>query len=566
MHRAEPARIGAARAAGRTRMLTAALAMLAGAAPAAPEQLPPATSAPETPAAVAPVQQSAGAERVLCPQPPDAVALGSAQWNGWGRDLAVSRYQPEPALRASDVSRLKLKWSFAYPGSGVSGQPTLVDGRLFVASPTGRVYSLDARSGCIYWSYEVGNGVRTAMTVGESAPPQSAPRPRKLRHKRIAAHLDLRKAPSALYLGDDRGTVYALDAARGTLLWKSSVETHPLALLQAAPVLFKDRLYVVTASSEPAAMADAGYACCTFRGSVVALDATSGRTVWKTYMVGSEPHALKREDAVSAFGPAGISILAAPTVDVDRGLLYVVTGRAFEAVAEPLANAVVALDLRDGGVRWAKQPGPRSGDAGEFIASAVLRTRAGGERLLIAAQRSGVVYGLDPDREGEIVWQTQLMAGKHEGAIEGSIAADHHALYVPISAGQPPQDGGSLVALDLKTGVRRWQVEAPREPCEWGAEGCLNGQTQAVTVIPGIAFCGDLGGHLRAYSTIDGKVLWDTDTARDFRTVNGLAARGGSLDEGGAIIVNGVLYVNSGYGRRGGHAGNVLLAYSVDGK
>ena len=527
-----------------------------GAPPAAPEEPPPVPAADTAPAAV----------HILCPDPAGAVALGSAQWNGWGRDLANSRYQPEPALRASDVPRLGLKWAFGYPGSGVSGQPTVVDGRVFVASPTGRVYSLDAKSGCIYWSYEVGAGVRTAMTIGESAPPRSAPRPRKVRHKRIAAHLDLRKAPSALYFGDDHGTVYALDAEHGTLIWKSAVETHALTLLQAAPVLFEDRLYIATASSEPKAVADASYACCTFRGSVVALDAQSGRTVWKTYMVSPEPHPLKLEDAASGFGPAGVPILAAPTIDVDRALLYVVTGRAFGAVDQPLANAVVALDLNDGAVRWAKQPGPRSGDAGEFIASAVLRTGASGQRMLLAAQRAGVVYSLDPDREGEIVWQSQLMAGKHEGSIEWGMAADHHALYVPISVAQAPQDPGSLVALDLKTGTHRWQVDAPREPCAWGSEGCLPGLAQAVTVIPGSAFCGDLDGHLRAYSTIDGKVLWDTDTARDFHTVNGLLAHGGSLDEGGATIVNGVLYVNSGYGRRGGGSGNVLLAYSVDGK
>lgn len=545
--------------------------------PAAQEPAPPpaangeaATAAAPARSASAPGAADAGtpaavAVRVLCEDSPGAVALGSAQWNGWGRDLDNSRYQPEPALRASDVSRLALKWAFAYPGEGVAGQPTVVDGRAFVAAPTGRIYALDAKSGCIYWSYEVGTRVRSAMTIGESAPPKAAPRPRarRGRHQRTAAHLDLRKGPSALYFGDEHGTVYALDAEHGTLLWKTAVESHPLALIAAAPVFYRDRVYVATASSEPAAVEDASYACCTFRGSVAALDAASGRLVWKTYTVASEPHPLNLGDAVASFGPAGVPVLGAPTLDVERGLLYVATGRAYASVDQPLANAVVALDLKDGAVRWAKQPGPRSGEAGEFEATTVLRAGAGGGRhLLLAAQRSGAVYALDPDRDGEVVWQAQLTeAGHTAGSIDWGVAADHHTLYVPLSLAQ---GGGSLVALDLRAGARRWQAEAPRSPCAWGAEDCPHGQSQAITVIPGVAFCGALDGHLRAYSTITGKVLWDADTARDYRTVNGLAARGGALDEGGATIVNGVVYVNSGYGRH--HPGNVLLAYSVDGK
>jgi polyvinyl alcohol dehydrogenase (cytochrome) len=311
-------------------------------------------------------------------------------------------------------------------------------------------------------------------------------------------------------------------------------------------------------------VADPGYACCTFRGSVVALDAQSGRTLWKTYLVSEEPHPLKLQETVSGFGPAGVPVLAAPTIDGEHGFIYLVTGRAYGSVDQPLANAVVALDLKDGAVRWAKQPGPRSGNAGEFTASAVLRTAALGRRVLIAAQRSGAVYALDPDRAGELVWQAQLAPGK--GSVEWGIGADHHALYVPLTVTRESQDAGSLVALDLKSGQPRWQVEAPHEPCAWGAEGCSHGLAQAVTVIPGAAFCGDLDGHLRAYSTIDGKVLWDVQTARDFTTLNGFIAHGGSLDEGGATVVNGVLYVNSGSGRYGGHAGNVLLAYSLDGK
>ena len=125
---------------------------------------------------------------------------------------------------------------------------------------------------------------------------------------------------------------------------------------------------------------------------------------------------------------------------------------------------------------------------------------------------------------------------------------------------------GALEAIDMRTGARRWYTPSPAPGCSWGPESCAHAESQAVTVIPGIAFSGSMDGHLRAYSTIDGKIVWDTDTAKDFVTVNSIRASGGSLDHGGATIVNGVVYINSGYGQRTGQPGNVLLAYSVDGK
>jgi polyvinyl alcohol dehydrogenase (cytochrome) len=131
---------------------------------------------------------------------------------------------------------------------------------------------------------------------------------------------------------------------------------------------------------------------------------------------------------------------------------------------------------------------------------------------------------------------------------------------------EPDNTTGGLAAIDMKTGIRRWYTPAPLPACSWGPQACSHAQAQAVTVIPGVAFSGSMDGHLRAYSTIDGKIVWDYETAKDFPTVNGIKASGGSLDQGGATIVNGVVYINSGYALRYGQPGNVLLAFSVDGK
>jgi len=507
-------------------------------------------------------------EKNICPDPAGPVALGSAQWNGWGRDLDNTRYQPEPAMRAADVPKLALKWAFGYQGSAVAGQPTIVDGKVFVASATGHVYSLDAKTGCTYWTFDAQTGVRTAVTIGELAAPKMAPRPKKSRRKRTPAHLEVQKAPSAVFFGDDRGAVYALDAQKGRLLWKTQVEGHPTARIVGAPTLYQNRLYVAVASGEPNSAADVMYPCCTFRGSVAALDIATGDVQWKSYTVNAEPRPLQTSAAgAQRFGPAGVPVIASPTIDTGRGLLYVATGSSFTPIDQPLANAVVAFDLTDGKLRWSRQPAGQGDAAAGFFSSPILRTLASGKQVILAGQRSGIVYGLDPDRAGEILWQTKVSEGNAAGGVEWGPAADHHSLYVALSglAADPENPSGSLTALDMKTGAKRWQTQAPTPACSWGQE-CPHAQAQAVTVIPGIAFSGSMDGHLRAYSTIDGKILWDYETATDFATVNGIKASGGTLDQGGATIVNGVLYINSGYGQGIGQPGNVLLAFSVGGK
>ena len=513
-------------------------------------------------------QPSAGTPQpqILCPDRAGPVALGSAQWNGWGHDVENTRYQSEPALRAADIPKLALKWSFGFPGTSVSAQPSIADGRLFVANAAGRVYALDAKTGCTYWTYDAQAGVRTAISIAELAAARAV-RPKKAKRGKTNAHLDVQKPPSAAFFGDDKGAVYALDAERGTLLWKTQIDAQPTARIQAAPTLYKDRLYVAVASSEPESAADPLYACCTFRGSVAALDIATGRVVWRTYTIADEPRAMPPDAAgTPRFGPAGVPVAAAPTIDSNRGAVYVATGAARNAGEQPLADAVIALNLSDGALRWAKPlSSPAHGGAG-FDASPILRTLASGKQVILAAQRSGTVYGLDPDHAGDILWQVSAAEEKIPEGVAWGPAADHHSLYVALSGltAEPPSLTGSVTSLDIRSGGKRWQTRAPAVACSWGGEKCSHAQAQAVTVIPGAAFSGSMDGHFRAYSTIDGKILWDYDTARDFAAVNQVKASGGSLDQGGATIVNGVVYVNSGSAQ--GLPGNALLAFSVDGK
>ncbi len=498
-------------------------------------------------------------EKNSCSSAPGAVALGTALWNGWGRDIDNPRYQPEPAIRASDVAKLALKWSYGYQGGHEFGQPTIVDGRVFVAGSTGRVYSLDSATGCTYWTYDASAGSRTAITIGELARARIAKLPKKL--KRTLAHLDVIKAPSAAFFGDDHGFVYAVDAQKGTLLWRTQVDLHPLARIVGAPTLYNDRLYVAVSSTEDIAAANPLYSCCTFRGSVVALDIANGRTLWKSYTVLEEPVPTRRSSAgIQEFGPAGAAVVSSPTIDVKRNVVYVASLGSANGIEQALTDAVIAFDLADGKLRWVKQLAlPEALSTSGFTSSPVLRTLASGNEILLAGQKSGMVYGLDPDHGGDILWQAKAAAEGAAGGVAWALAADHRNLYVALSGllAQPANGSGSLTALDMKTGMLRWHTAAPSPACSWGDRNCSHAQAQAVTVMPGSVFSGSMDGHLRAYSTINGKILWDFDTARDYQTQNGVKASGGPLDHGGATIVNGTVFINS---------GNTLLAFSVGGK
>jgi polyvinyl alcohol dehydrogenase (cytochrome) len=535
-------------------------------------------------------------ETNVCPEPPGPVAVGTAQWNGWGRDLDNSRYQPEPALRAADVPKLKLKWSYGYRSPVTYGQPTVVDGRVFVTSMSGRVYSLDARTGCTYWTFDAAASARTAVSVGELSP---LAKPHRLKPSKVKnAHIDTPKAPSAVFFGDDSGAVYALDAQKGTLLWKVQADPHPLARITGSPILYKNRLYVPVSSVEEPAAVNPNYPCCTFRGSVVALDIVTGSTVWKTYMVADEPKPYRKTaSGVQQIGPAGVAVWSAPTVDAKRGLLYAGTGNSYTSIDAPMSDAIVALDLADGKVRWVKQVTPtddwivgcsvssddcpkgrhcvgpgvgncpdRVGPDFDFGASPILRTLANGKQIIVAGQKSGYVYGLDPDNDGALLWQAKVGGAVPIGGVGWGPAADHHNVYVAIGdlpANNSVMSLDGLSALDLATGAKRWYTPTPAANCSWGERNCFTAQRQAVSVMPGIVFSGALDGHLRAYSSIDGKVVWDFDASKDFDTVNGVKASGGSLDHGGPTIVDGMVYVNAGYGRLIGQPGNVLLAFAV---
>lgn len=490
-----------------------------------------------------------------CPGNPKPFSPGAGDWNGWGVNLSNARYQPNPGLKAANVPRLKLKWAFGFPDdTQAAAQPTIVGGRIFVGSNGGTVYSLDASTGCVYWTYDAAGVVRTAISIQRS--PKS--------HRWIA------------YFGDYHAWAHAVDAETGREIWKVHVDDHPAARIVGSPTYYKGRLYVPVASSEELLGGSPTYECCTFRGNLSALDAETGKTIWKSYSIPDPPKAYKKNSVgTQLYGPAGAGIWNSPTIDVKRQRVYVNTGNSFTGVSIPTSDSVLAFDLASGSLLWSVQATlhdnwmvgcPKGancpddpGDDLDFGSSSVLRTLPGGKQVLVATQKAGVVYGFDVDHRGKILWQTRLGVGGAQGGILWGGALDDHAIYAAVSDLNKRNGTPGMYALRFNTGEKLWGTPAPEGA---GVKAAL----AAVSAMPGIAFSGSWGGHLRAYSTKTGEIVWDFDAMRDFETINHIAAHGGSFDGGGPAIADGMVVSTSGYGFVGGKSGNVLLAFSVDGK
>ncbi len=488
--------------------------------------------------------------------PPMADPSSGPAWNGWGVDNTNTRFQSAKSagLTLNEVPRLKLKWAFGYPtGLSAFGQPTVVSGRVFVGTDIGYIYSLDAKTGCIYWSYQTKGSVRSAISVGP-----------------VKGH---GSAKYAVYFGDAHANAYALNAQTGEQLWMTKVDDHFIARVTGAPALYNGRLYVPVSSSEEFTASTLDYPCCTSRGSVAALDANTGKPIWKAYVF-SDPKPIKKNSkGVQLYGPAGGSVWNSPTVDAKRRAVYFGTGDAETEPAPKTTDSIMAVDMNTGKKLWVYQAqendaflggcdGPPTktencpsvqGPDLDIGNSPILRTLAGGKRVLINGTKDGNVFALDPDRNGALVWKVNVAKNPPgtplqllNGIVWGG-AADEQNVYYGLT-------GGGMVAVRLTDGERKWFMALTPK--------VSNGA--AASAIPGIAFVGGMDGKIQALATEDGRSLWQFDTAREFTTVNKVPAKGGGMGSAGPTIAGGMLFVGAGYGVIGGSPGNALLAFSVE--
>jgi polyvinyl alcohol dehydrogenase (cytochrome) len=494
--------------------------------------------------------------------PPLENAAQRPAWNGWGADTQNTRFQSAAAagLTAADIPHLKLRWAFGLPNStSAYAQPAMVFGRVFIGADTGYIYSLDADTGCVHWSFNAQHSVRTAMTIG-----------------RVKSH---GSNGYAVFFGDRQANVYAVDAHTGKALWTAHPESNFTARITAAPTYYNGRLYVPLSSFEEFSAATVTYECCKSLGGVAALDANTGKLLWKRYVVPELPKpTYKNSRGVQQWGPAGGSVWNSPTVDPVRKAVYFGTGDATTYPAINTSDAVMAVDMDTGRVLWTYQVHKNDsflvgcgdqrtencpkvvGPDWDIPASPVLQRLRDGTRRIIVVTKPGDVLSLDPDNNGKLVWRVNVF---------GTVAGDGG----PLRPNEPTPAGifwgaaidtdtayfgltrGGVGALDIATGKRLWVNPLNTEQkVSYGS---------ATTAFPGVVLQGSSDGKLQAMATADGRLLWSFDTQREFETVNGVKARGGSISAPGPIVADGVVLVGSGYAILGGTPGNVLLAFSA---
>jgi len=524
-------------------------------------------------------------------------ALSRPRWNGWNPDGTTSyRFIPADTgkLTAQQVPQLKLKWAVAFhdAASVAQSQPVVVGGALFIGSDNNFVYALDAKTGCVHWSYDAKSQVRGAVNIGE---PKTTPGVRY-----------------AAFFGDMFGIVHAVNAETGAGLWTLKSDPHPGAKITGAPTMDPTgtRLFVPVASWEEQTGSIVNYECCKFQGSVVAVDVKTGKQVWKTYTMPERPAALNKKNSAGKqlYGPAGASVWNAPTIDTKKRAVYVGTGNCY--ITEHFDNkagfdgracdAVVAFDMSTGKRLWTTQllandadeggcgrgperrincPGYIQGP-GDDVNATLLATLPNGKRALLASQESGRITALDPDNDGAILWTAQAGDQLSPNASNPwGGASDGELFYRPLSFADQT---GAMAALRLTTGERVWYTKVPRpEGCPevtggrggggGGGRGnqapptCNTGQNAGATAVPGAILTGGKDGVMRAYAAKDGKIIWEFPTiGKEFPTANGVKGTPGSFGGSGPTVIDGMVFSGSGYSIVGGTPGNMLLAWGLE--
>jgi len=483
---------------------------------------------------------------------------------GWGHDTRRYVAAAQAGLSGDDLKRLELKWSYAFPNaSKARSQPSIGLGAVFVGSEDGRVYAFDLKTGCAKWIYQAAGEVRTGVVLVDGPTP-------------------------SVYFGDILGRLYAVDALTGKERWSKRLDEHPSATITATPLYHDGRIYAPVSSLEVVPAADPNYPCCTFRGSMVALDAQDGREVWRFWAIPERPRLLGKTAAgADIYGPSGAPMWLSPTLDAARGLIYAGTGENYSSPADENSDSIFAIDIASGKRVWHRQT--ITGDAWnvacmmadnpncptekgpdfDHSSSPLLVDLPVGKPLLLVGHKNGTVYALDPDKAGALLWQVKVGRGSIQGGVHFGMAVEGTTLYVPINDMNNLRDGKvmdaaaarpGMHAVDIVTGKLLWsRVQA--NVCGPDRPFCDPGISAAVTALPGAVVAGHLDGHVRAYARKDGALLWDFDTVRDFVGVNGMHGRGGGMSGAGAAIGDGHIVINSGYGLYFHEPGNMLLVF-----
>jgi polyvinyl alcohol dehydrogenase (cytochrome) len=507
-----------------------------------------------------------------------AVAAGSASWPSGGHDVSNTHSNPaESKLNPHNVKKLAVKWTYTTHGD-VSAIPAVVAGAVYFPDWGGYLNKVDAATGAPIWSRPISDYDGITGSVSRASPAVVG---------------------NTVYLGDQNGGhLSAVNATTGDPVWTTKVDPHSLAILTAGPLVYNGVVYQGVASSEEGAATDPNYPCCTFRGSVVAVNASTGVILWRTYTVPANSGPCTSQDPAAGCGYSGGAVWGTtPAIDPASNTLYITTGNNYtvpDSVKSCQAgggtpgqcldpndhvDAVMALNATTGAIKWAtgvqgfddwnvacipgfdphncpNDPGP---DFDFGSGPNLFTTNVNGEKTLVvgAGQKSGQYWALNATT-GQILWSQAAGPGSTLGGIEWGPATDGKRIYVAeenfngIPYELPSAEtitSGSWAAIDPATGKIIWQTADPSHNA-FGGGNALG----PVAVANGVLYAPSMSGHMYALDAANGKILWDFQSAGSVNT--------------GAAVVNGNVYWGSGYNHLfipGWTGSTTFYAFSING-
>jgi virginiamycin B lyase len=512
------------------------------------------------------------------------LAVAAGDEDNWGFGSGNRRaIEAGVDISPANVGDLELQWSLAFPGATeMRSQPVAADGTLFVATSNGNVFAIDQDSGCIRWQFVADSSVRSSLNLDTAI-----------------------DGKPTLFFADDLGTVYAVSANNGRMRWKTSLRWFPVSVISGSFAFHDNRLFVPVSTFETALAGLDSYPCCRSHGGVAALDATDGSVLWEYH---TTPQAMKvgtTSAGTDIWGPSGAAVWTTPAVDAQRGLLYIGTAQNMSAPATRNSDSVIALNIDTGVEEWVYQAlagdiwnvachlggancPDNAGPDFDFGGGVTLTQDSAGRDMIVAGQKSGHVYALDPDRKGAVLWQRRLSMGTSNGGIHWGVATSGDVVWVTIAdpprqrEGYLPQpgihalrlgDGEVLWTLAVERGCEFDPADAPRvglaamrdagPRSPWPDCSFYYGHSAAPLYANGVLYAGALDGKLRILDAGSGDVLRIVDTKRHYAADNGIEGHGGAIDLGGVVVDGKRLFVQSGYGMFGQMPGNVLLAYAL---